>query len=108
MFSRSKILVLTMHGFSNAGYLVLLGFISVVTSMSFWFRDVIAEGTCSMFMFVVMITVLCYYGYIEIPHLDVCLMCVAPVKVYKNADTEKKIFFEITKVNPEFICGLIY
>lgn len=37
--------VLTMHGFSNAGYLLLLGFISVVASMSFWFRDVIAEGT---------------------------------------------------------------
>lgn len=37
--------VLTMHGFSNAGYLLTLGFISLIGSMSFWFRDVISEGT---------------------------------------------------------------
>jgi len=37
--------VLFMHGFSNAGYLLTLGFISLVGSMSFWFRDVISEGT---------------------------------------------------------------
>lgn len=37
--------VLFMHGFSNAGYLLTLGFISVVGSMAFWFRDVISEGT---------------------------------------------------------------
>ena len=36
--------VLFMHGFSNAGYLLTLGFISLVASMSFWFRDVISEG----------------------------------------------------------------
>jgi len=37
--------VLTMHGFSNAGYLLTLGFISLISSMAFWFRDVISEGT---------------------------------------------------------------
>ena len=37
--------VLTMHGFSNWCYLVLLGFLSLVCSMAFWFRDVSAEGT---------------------------------------------------------------
>ena len=37
--------VLTMHGFSNAGIWLFLAFISVVSSMSFWFRDVISEGT---------------------------------------------------------------
>jgi cytochrome c oxidase subunit 3 len=37
--------VLTMHGFSNAGYFLTLAFIAVVSSMSFWFRDVISEGT---------------------------------------------------------------
>ena len=34
-----------MHGFSNAGYLLTLGFISLIGSMAFWFRDVISEGT---------------------------------------------------------------
>lgn len=34
-----------MHGFSNAGYFLTLGFISVICSMAFWFRDVISEGT---------------------------------------------------------------
>jgi hypothetical protein len=33
-----------MHGFNNAGYFLFLAFISVVSSMSFWFRDVISEG----------------------------------------------------------------
>jgi cytochrome c oxidase subunit 3 len=37
--------VLTMHGFSNGGYFLLLGFLSLIGSMSFWFRDVISEGT---------------------------------------------------------------
>lgn len=37
--------VLTMHGFSNAGYFLTLGFLSLIGSMSFWFRDVISEGT---------------------------------------------------------------
>lgn len=34
-----------MHGFSNAGIWLFLAFISLVSSMSFWFRDVISEGT---------------------------------------------------------------
>lgn len=37
--------VLTIHGFSEAGYFLTLAFISVISSMSFWFRDVISEGT---------------------------------------------------------------
>ena len=37
--------VLTMHGFSNAGYFTALGLLSVIGSMAFWFRDVISEGT---------------------------------------------------------------
>ena len=36
--------VLTMHGFSNANYFLTIAFISVVSSMSFWWRDVISEG----------------------------------------------------------------
>jgi len=34
-----------MHGFSNANYFLTIAFISVVSSMSFWWRDVISEGT---------------------------------------------------------------
>jgi cytochrome c oxidase subunit 3 len=34
-----------MHGFSHAGYFLTLAFILVVSSMSFWFRDVISEAT---------------------------------------------------------------
>ena len=34
-----------MHGFSNAGYFLTLGFLSLIGSMAFWFRDVISEGT---------------------------------------------------------------
>jgi len=37
--------VLTMHTFSNAGLFLMFAFISLVTSMSFWWRDVISEGT---------------------------------------------------------------
>jgi cytochrome c oxidase subunit 3 len=37
--------VLSMHGFSNASYFLMLAFILVVSSMSFWFRDVISEAT---------------------------------------------------------------
>ena len=37
--------VLTMHGFNNAKYFLILAFISLISSMSFWFRDVISEGT---------------------------------------------------------------
>jgi cytochrome c oxidase subunit 3 len=34
-----------MHSFNFAGYFLMLAFISVVASMSFWFRDVISEAT---------------------------------------------------------------
>lgn len=37
--------VLSMHGFSNAGYFFFLALISVIASMAFWFRDVVSEGT---------------------------------------------------------------
>lgn len=37
--------VLTMHGFYNAEYILTLAFVSLISSMSFWFRDVISEGT---------------------------------------------------------------
>jgi cytochrome c oxidase subunit 3 len=37
--------VLTMHGFSSAGNFLTIAFLSVVLSMSFWWRDVISEGT---------------------------------------------------------------
>jgi hypothetical protein len=84
-----------MHGFSNGGYFLILGFLSLIGSMAFWFRDVISEGTLSMFMF--MIAVLCNCDNIEIPLQDVCLVCVTPVKVYKNADTEKESIFRYNK-----------
>ena len=37
--------VLSMHGFDKAEYFLLIAFIIVISSMSFWFRDVISEGT---------------------------------------------------------------
>ena len=37
--------VLSMHGFNHAEYFLTLAFILVVSSMSFWFRDVISEAT---------------------------------------------------------------
>ena len=37
--------VLTIHGFSNANTFLMFAFVSVVISMSFWWRDVISEGT---------------------------------------------------------------
>ena len=37
--------VLTMHGFSNADTFLMFAFVSVVLSMTFWWRDVISEGT---------------------------------------------------------------
>jgi cytochrome c oxidase subunit 3 len=37
--------VLTMHNFSNADVFLKLAFISVISSMGFWWRDVISEGT---------------------------------------------------------------
>ena len=37
--------VLTMHGFNNAGYFLAVAFITLISSMSLWFRDVISEAT---------------------------------------------------------------
>jgi cytochrome c oxidase subunit 3 len=37
--------VSTMHSFHNAGWFLLLAFITVVLSMGLWWRDVISEGT---------------------------------------------------------------
>lgn len=37
--------VLSMHGFNHAKYFLALAFILVISSMSFWFRDVISEAT---------------------------------------------------------------
>ncbi len=37
--------VLTMHGFSGASNFLTIAFISLILSMSFWWRDVISEGT---------------------------------------------------------------
>lgn len=37
--------VLTMHAFSNAIYFLVLAFFALIISMSFWFRDIISEGT---------------------------------------------------------------
>jgi hypothetical protein len=47
-----------MHGFANAGYFLTLGFLSVIGSMAFWFRDIISEGRAKNFSFNV---VLCNY-----------------------------------------------
>lgn len=33
-----------MHGFSGGGIFLTLGFLSLICSMAFWFRDVISEG----------------------------------------------------------------
>lgn len=33
-----------MHGFQNAHIFLTLAFITLVSSMSFWFRDIISEG----------------------------------------------------------------
>ena len=37
--------VSTMHSYVNAKLFLTLGFISLILSMSLWFRDVISEGT---------------------------------------------------------------
>lgn len=37
--------VMMFHGYKNGGLLVIIGFISLIGSMIFWWRDVIAEGT---------------------------------------------------------------
>ena len=37
--------VLTIHAFINAKYYLFLALLTLISSMSFWFRDVISEGT---------------------------------------------------------------
>ena len=37
--------VLAMHSFSNAIYFLMLALYTLIFSMSFWFRDIISEGT---------------------------------------------------------------
>lgn len=37
--------VLTMHGFFNAHNFLVVALITLISSMSFWFRDIISEGT---------------------------------------------------------------
>ena len=39
---------LSMHNFSNSHYLVYLSLLVLVASMSFWFRDIITEGTSTI------------------------------------------------------------
>lgn len=36
--------VLTMHGFTDIINCVIFAFLSLIFSMSFWFRDIISEG----------------------------------------------------------------
>jgi len=45
LFTLTNSGVLTMHNFNNAYFLPLLAFISLILAMSFWWRDVISEGT---------------------------------------------------------------
>ena len=40
--------VLSFHGFAYAGNNLIMSLISLVLSMSFWWRDVIAEGTLNL------------------------------------------------------------
>lgn len=40
--------VLSFHGFAYAEYNLFLSLISLVLSMSFWFRDIIAEGKLNL------------------------------------------------------------
>ena len=37
--------VSNIHGFSNAGFSLPCSLILLISSMSFWFRDIISEGT---------------------------------------------------------------
>lgn len=37
--------VLSMHGFYNAHYFLIVALLTLISSMSFWFRDIISEGT---------------------------------------------------------------
>jgi cytochrome c oxidase subunit 3 len=45
LFTLALSAILTFQGFISGLNILYLGFLSVVSSMSFWFRDVISEGT---------------------------------------------------------------
>lgn len=45
LLALTTITVSLIHGFVNSGYFLILAFITLISSMSFWFRDVISEGT---------------------------------------------------------------
>jgi len=45
LLSLTTSFVLTVHGFSNSIYFLLIAFICLISSMSLWWRDVISEGT---------------------------------------------------------------
>jgi cytochrome c oxidase subunit 3 len=41
--------VMYMHGYPNGNLLLTLGFILTASGMGFWFKDIITEGTFSLF-----------------------------------------------------------
>src|SRR5208283_4568628 len=45
IFSMAIGAVMSMHGFTNGGLLLIIGFIITVYGMILWFRDIISEGT---------------------------------------------------------------
>lgn len=45
LLNLTTLIVLTMHSFSYAGELFIVAIILLISSMFFWFRDVISEGT---------------------------------------------------------------
>jgi len=45
LLNLTSIAVLAMHNFNNSHYLLYLALILLVSNMSFWFRDIISEGT---------------------------------------------------------------
>lgn len=45
LLNLTTLMVLTMHSFSYAGELFIIAMILLISSMFFWFRDVISEGT---------------------------------------------------------------
>jgi hypothetical protein len=76
-----------MHGFSNAGYFLTLGFLSLIGSMAFWFRDVISEGIVFCFTLVVM-TVACLFTN-QFENIGDNIYLLIPAVTYKNADVQK-------------------
>lgn len=66
--------VLTFQGFTNAVDVITLGLLSVILSMSLWFRDVISEGKnlnyTKNFFFTYYIIYFCFYCIISYPYGD--------------------------------------